>query len=158
MLKGNRQYLRSNTLYSSILNFGGSKLKYKKKYMNEKKLNPSIMVGGNILSEVEELAKKKLNKHSSSLDNTDWLACHKLKKEINTKGNYYINTDRKTEVMMVEKFLKGRPTVTKAQAKIKKGSKYRLGMNTERMQNIPEGKRTVLGGGTPKAIIFHRKK
>ena len=127
--------------------------------MNEKKLNPSIMVGGNILSELEESAKKKLNKHSSSLDNTDWLACYdKLKKEINTKGNYYINTDRTSGVMMVEKLRKGRPTTTKAQRQMKKGAKYRLGMNTERIQKIPEGRRTALGGGTPKAMIFHRKK
>ena len=121
------------------------------------KSNPWVVAGSSILNELEESATKKLNKHSNSLDNIDWLACYdKLKKELKPKG-CQISSNRATGVVMTDKFLKGKIGMTKAQVKLKKSTKYRLGLNTERAHNIPEGKRTELGG-TPKQITLQRKK
>lgn len=57
-------------------------------------LTASISISSNIVSELEEKANKKLNKHCNSLDNTDWVAQYaKLRSEIN------INSPREAEVI-----------------------------------------------------------
>ena len=61
--------------------------KYQENCILGMKSNPWVVAGSSILNELEESATKKLNKHSNSLDNIDWLACYdKLKKELKPKG------------------------------------------------------------------------
>lgn len=126
-----------------------------------------IIAGSNTLRGLEESANKKLNKHSSSLDNTDWIAYYeKLRKDLSVNspknpGHVSVNSNRSNGVVIAEKFLK-ETGLTKAQARLKKSTnmgkeKYQVGLNTERY-NIPEGRRTALSS-TPKPILLlHQKK
>jgi len=122
------------------------------------------MIGSNTLRGLEESANKKLNKHSSSLDNTDWIAYYeKLRKDLSINspknpGHISVNSNRSNRVVIAEKFLK-ETGLTKAQARLKKSTNMgkERGLNTERY-NVPEGRRTALSS-TPKPILLlHQKK
>jgi len=123
-----------------------------------------MMIGSNTLRGLEESANKKLNKHSSSLDNTDWIAYYeKLRKDLSINspknpGHISVNSNRSNRVVIAEKFLK-ETGLTKAQARLKKSTNMgkERGLNTERY-NVPEGRRTALSS-TPKPILLlHQKK
>ena len=120
---------------------------------------------------LEESANKKLNKHSSSLDNTDWIAYHvKLHKDASLNaakeaGRISVQSGRTNGVVLAEKCIKGqKPPLTKAQARLKKSTnmikeKCKNGNNTERLNNIPDRRRTAMGSGTPKPTsLIHQKK
>lgn len=82
----------------------------------------AVLGGSNILKGLEESANKKLNKHSSSLDNTDWMACYeKLRKEINLNspkdapsisGRVSVNSVRPNGVVLLGEYLPKRQLVT----------------------------------------------
>jgi hypothetical protein len=123
-----------------------------------------MMTGSNTLRGLEESANKKLNKHSSSLDNTDWIAYYeRLRKDLSVNspknpGHISVNSNRSNGVVIAEKFLK-ETGLTKAQARLKKSTNMgkERGLNTERY-NVPEGRRTALNS-TPKPILLlHQKK
>lgn len=127
-----------------------------------------MAAGSSTLRGLEESANRKLNKHSSSLDNTDWIAYYeRLRKDFSVNspknpGHVSVNSNRSNGVVIAEKFLK-ESGLTKAQARLKKSTnlgkeRYQQGLNTERFNSIPEGRRTALNC-TPKPILLlHQKK
>lgn len=131
-------------------------------------VKPWVITGSNTLRGLEESANKKLNKHSSSLDNTDWIAYYdKLRKDLGinspkTSGHVSVNSNRTNGVVMADKFLKG-SGLARAQARLKKSTnltkeKHRAGLNTERLNNIPEGRRTALSNTPKPVLLLHQKK
>ena len=80
-------------------------------------------VTNSILKGLEESANKKLNKHSSSLDNTDWMACYeKIRKDLNVNspkdiqtsaGRISVNSVRPAgNVVLLSEYVPKRPLVT----------------------------------------------
>ncbi len=87
------------------------------------KATGSSGISSHILRGLEESANKKLNKHSSSLDNTDWMACYeKLRKELNlnspkdvppASGRVSMNSMRPgSGVVLLGEYIPKRPLVT----------------------------------------------
>ena len=130
------------------------------------KNKPWITTGNNIFRGLEESANRKLNKHSSSLDNTDWIACYeKLRKDHNPSSRK--DTGRiSASSIRVDGCEKKTPkqSLIRVEAQLKKSTnmikaKSRLALNTERFRNAATGRRTVLNSDTPKSVIFlHKKK
>ena len=97
-------------------------------------LTGSMAISSNILKGLEEAANKKLNKHSSSLDNTDWMACYeKLRKELN------LNSPKDSEPVSGRASMNGiRPN----------GNVHEHGKNEEKKNNNNKG-----GDRVPKRLL-----
>ncbi len=78
---------KGGLMYSNLLRCGTAKENLAQPSGTGKARKPLVISTGlssHILRGLEESANKKLNKHSSSLDNTDWMACYeRLRKELN---------------------------------------------------------------------------
>ncbi len=150
------------------------------------KAKPCILTGSNILRGLEESANKKLNKHSSSLDNTDWMACYeKLRKELNlnspkdapVSGRVSVNSVRPNGVVLLGEYLPKRQLVTPTptnpfsapksgpvkitaatiKSSAKDGVKPMLVANNEKFANMM----VQLGGkqgGTQRPVVLSRQK
>ena len=149
---------------------------------------PNILGGNSILKGLEESANKKLNKHSSSLDNTDWMACYeKIRKDVNlnspkdvpVSGRVSVNGTRPNGVVLLADYLPKRQLVTptpqnpfsgsKASKKVqvqpkpmtKEKSKPVLVAKNEKFTNMMVqigGKQAVLDKGVKRPVVFSIRK
>lgn len=151
---------------SNLLQFSGGGLKKTKGKTTLSK--PWTVTGSNTLRGLEKSANKKLNKHSNSLDNTDWIAYHeKLRKDISVNspkslGRVSVTNNRSDGIVTAEKLLK-ESGLTKAQARLKKStnlakSKQQQGLNVGRLNSVSDGRRTAVSKTPRPILLLHQKK
>eukprot|EP00826_Nyctotherus_ovalis_P018621 TRINITY_DN15598_c0_g2_i2.p1 TRINITY_DN15598_c0_g2~~TRINITY_DN15598_c0_g2_i2.p1 ORF type:complete len:160 (+),score=13.02 TRINITY_DN15598_c0_g2_i2:221-700(+) len=157
---------KSSINHSNLLQFSGYGLKKTKGKSTLSK--PWTVTGSNTLRGLEKSANKKLNKHSNSLDNTDWIAYHeKLRKDISVNspkslGRVSVTNNRTKGVVIAEKFFK-ESGLTKAQARLKKStnlakSKHQQGLAIGRLNSISDGRRTTISKTPRPILLLHQKK